>query len=283
MGRMVKIYRVIEGQARPWAIPARTLAEASLALGQGVYTTLRIYPDGYVVRLDDHLARLEVSARILGRPLGLDRAEVRSALGQAFWHSEFTQARVRLTATPPPGPGPADVIIALEAFVPPGPEIYEHGIRVRTIGALRTQHPQAKTTDFIALSRRLYREMPPDTYELLMVDERGTILEGLTSNFFALREGAVYTAGGGVLEGVTRGLVIELAARMFPVRLESVRRDEIALLSEAFITSSSREIVPVVAVDGRQIGDGRPGPITRRLLEAYRAQIGKEWQRLPRQ
>lgn len=280
MGRMVKIYRVVDGQARPWEWPARTLAEASLALGQGVYTTLRIYPDGYVVRLDDHLARLESSARILGRPLGLDRAEVRSALGQAFRHSAFTQARVRLTATPPPDPGPAEVSIALEAFLPPGPETYARGVCVRTIGALRTQHPQAKTTDFIATSRRLYREMPPDTYELLMVDERGCILEGLTSNFFALKDGSVYTAGSGVLEGVTRGLVIELAARMFPVRLEPVRQDEMALLSEAFITSSSREIVPVVAIDGRQIGDGRPGPITRRLLEAYRAQIRKEWQRL---
>lgn len=280
MGRMVKIYRVIDGQAWPWELPARTLAEASLALGQGVYTTLRIYPHGYVVRLDDHLARLESSARILGRPLGLDRAEVRSALGQAFRHSEFTEARVRLTASSPPDPGPAEVSIALEAFLPPGPETYERGVCVRTIEALRLYHPQAKTTDFIATSRRLYREMPPDTYELLMVDERGCILEGLTSNFFALKDGSVYTAGSGVLEGVTRGLVIELAARMFPMRLEPVQQDEIALLSEAFITSSSREIVPVVAVDGRQIGDGRPGPITRRLLEAYRAQIRKEWQHL---
>lgn len=280
MGRMVNIYRVINGQAQPWELPARTLAEASLALPQGVYTTLRIYPEGYVVRLDDHLARLESSARILGRPLGLDRGEVRHALGQAFWHSGFPQARARLAATPPPKPGHPDVSIALEEFLPPDPEIYTQGVRVRTIGALRTHHPQAKTTDFIATSRRLYREMPSDAYERLMVDEDGRILEGLTSNFFALKEGAVYTAGHDVLEGVTRGIVIELAARLLPVRLESVRQDEVARLSEAFITSSSREIVPVVAIDDVTIGDGRPGPITRRLLETYRSQIRREWQRL---
>lgn len=277
---MVNIYRVVHGQAQPWELPARTLAEVSLALPQGVYTTLRIYPEGYVVRLDDHLARLESSARILGRPLGLDRAEVRSALGQAFRHSGFMQARARLTATPLPTPGPADVIIALEEFIPPDPEIYSQGVHVRTIGALRIHHPQAKTTDFIALSRRLYREMLPDTYELLMVDEDGRILEGLTSNFFALKEGAVCTAGHDVLEGVTRGLVIELAARMLPVCLQAVHQDEIALLGEAFLTSSSREIVPVVAIDGKPIGDGRPGQITGRLLEAYRVQIRREWQRL---
>jgi len=276
---MVKIYRVIDGQAEPLKLPARTLAEASLALPQGVYTTLRVYPGGRTVRLDDHLARLETSGQLLGRPLGLDRAEVRSALGAALRLAGLDEARVRLTAMPPAGIGPAEVIIALEPFIPPDEEVYARGVRVQTVPALRTR-PRAKTTDFIAPSRGLYREMPPGIYELLMVDEAGHILEGLTSNFFAVKDGKLYTAGSGVLEGVTRGMVIELAARILPVCLEPVWRGEISGLAEAFITSSSREIVPVVEIDAMTVGSGTPGPVTRRLLDAYRAQVRKEWQAL---
>jgi branched-chain amino acid aminotransferase len=275
----VNVYRVVNGRAEAHEIGAQTLAEASVALPEGVYTTLRVYPGGYVVRLDDHLARLELSGQLLGRPLGLDRSEVRRALGEAFRHSGLAEARARLTASVPPGVGPADVVISLEAFTSPSAAVYAHGVRVQTIAGLRAQ-PRAKTTDFIAPSRNLYRQMPTDIYELIMVDDDGHLLEGLTSNFFALRDGVLYTAAEGVLEGVTRTLVIELAARTLPVRLEAIRKGHIASLTEAFITSSSREIVPVVALDGAPIGDGAPGPVARRLLDAYRSQIRKEWQAL---
>ena len=103
-----------------------------------------------------------------------------------------------------------------------------------------------------------------------------SLLEGLSSNFFAVRDGVLHTEGDRVLLGVTRALVLEVAQGILPVQRTAVRRGRLPELSEAFITSVSREVLPVVRIDGQVIGDGRPGPKTRAVMQAFADLVGRE-------
>jgi branched-chain amino acid aminotransferase len=171
---------------------------------------------------------------------------------------------------------PGALYICALPLVPPPAEAYRRGVSV-VISGLRREVPRAKLTRFIARADRERRSLPPGAHEALMVDGEGCILEGLSSNFFAVREGVLWTAEEGVLAGTTRAWVLELARGLsIPVRLEGFPLNELTSAEEAFITSSSRAVVPVRKVGRVVIGSGRPGPVTLRLMEAYQARLEGE-------
>jgi len=255
---------------------ARSLAEASAALPPGVYTTLRTYGGRMVLRLEEHLARLESSAALLGHSLALDRARLRVALRAGLEAAGFADSRVRITVAFASAFGPGEVFLSYEPLALPDPRLYEHGVRAACIPVAR-ELPRAKSTAFIATATEYYARKPPEVYEYVMVSREGALLEGLTSNFFAVRGGVLRTAEEGVLAGVTRAIVLEVAAgHGLCVARTPVHRDELPALDEAFITSASRELVPVVAVDDVIIGSGRPGAVTQELLAGYRMQVERE-------
>ncbi len=109
-----------------------------------------------------------------------------------------------------------------------------------------------------------------------MVDAHGQILEGISSNFYAVLKGVLRTAGEGVLEGITRHIVLQEAAEVIPIDYRPVRVSDLTEVGEAFITSSSREVMPVIQIDDQIIGAGQPGPITQTLLEKYRACLERD-------
>jgi branched-chain amino acid aminotransferase len=250
-----------------------SLAEAQAALPEGAYTTLRTYGGNGVVRLAAHLRRLEDSAALEGTPGRLDKDGARAALGRALREAGHAESRVRLTFAPP------RLFIAVEPFTPLDPGLYERGVACVTL-ELRRGNPQAKDTRFIATAREAYARLPPGVEEGLLVADDGTLLEGLSSNFFALLGGVLRTEQERVLEGVTRSLAIEAAEPVVALLRKGVRRDELPLLTEAFITSVSRELLPVVRVDGRPVGDGRVGQKTRAILEAFAALVAREREEL---
>ena len=109
-------------------------------------------------------------------------------------------------------------------------------------------------------------------YEYLLLDSAGRILEGTGTNFWGVRDGVVYTAGEGVLEGITREILLQIISELgIPLRLEAVSAAESAALDEAALSGSSRAFLPVIEIAGQTIGDGRPGPLTGRILAAYNA------------
>ena len=109
-------------------------------------------------------------------------------------------------------------------------------------------------------------------YEYLLLDSAGRILEGTGTNFWGVRDGVVYTAGEGVLEGITREILLQIISELgIPLRLEAVSAAESATLDEAALSGSSRAFLPVIEIAGQTIGDGRPGPLTGRILAAYNA------------
>ena len=250
-----------------------SLAAASAALPAGAYTSLRTYGGRGVVRLDAHFRRLEESTALQGRPGAVDAATARRAIAGALDATRHEESRLRLTFAPP------RLFVAVEPFTPLPARLYAEGVACVTL-AIRRDNPHSKDTRFIATAQQAYARLPEGIEEGLLVADDGALLEGLSSNFFAISGGELRTEQERVLAGVTRSLVLEVAERLLPVRRAAVLESELSLVDEAFVTSVSREVLPVVRVDGRALGDGRVGPKTRVILEAFEALVEQERERL---
>ncbi len=246
-----------------------SLAAASAVLPAGAYTSLRTYGGRGVVRLDAHFRRLEESAALQGRSGAVDAATARRAIAGALDETRHDESRLRLTFAPP------RLFVAVEPFTPLPARLYAEGVACVTL-AIRRDNPHSKDTRFIATAQQAYARLPEGVEEGLLVADDGALLEGLSSNFFAVSGGELRTEEERVLAGVTRSLVLEVAERLLPVRRAAVSKGELPLVDEAFITSVSREVLPVVRVDGRALGDGRVGPKTRVILDAFEALVERE-------
>jgi branched-chain amino acid aminotransferase len=165
--------------------------------------------------------------------------------------------------------------VAVEPFTPPPGALYREGVRCAIVGARRAQ-PERKDTRFIAAAETEYQRLPAGVHEGLLVAPDGAILEGLSSNFFALRDGVLHTEGHRALPGITRSLVLDAASGLVRVEQEAVRVSDLPTVSECFITSASRGVLPVAQVDAVTIGRGRPGPITVELGCRFQARIDAE-------
>lgn len=246
-----------------------SLDAVSLALPAGVFTTLRTYTGRRIVGLTAHLARLAESRALLDPAAPpVDLAALRAGLRTVIEREAQPALRLRLTV---PAAG-AVTYIAGEPFEPYPEALYLTGVACATT-PLGRENPRAKSTAFIAPSRAAKAERRDDAHELLSVDAAGRILEGLTSNFFAVLNGALRTAAAGVLEGVTRRVVLNQAAGLLPLNLEPITVSDLPQVTESFLTSASREVMPVVRIDSITIGAGRPGLIARELHSRYRAHL----------
>jgi branched-chain amino acid aminotransferase len=240
--------------------PEASLNAVSRHLPGGVYTTFRTYQSSRALALEDHLARLEESALLLGRPLQVDRAQVRGGLREAVRRFNDGDVRLRLMVDLEDQPG--RIFILLEPLVSPSLDDYDRGVSTVTCRQQR-DNPQAKQTAFISVAESIRKELPPGVHEGLIVNPQGVILEGLSSNFFAVINGRLHTAGEAVLSGITRQVVLEAAAnRGMKVSLEGINVTDIPRLDEAFITSSTRGVLPVRRIDNRTVGLGMVGPVT---------------------
>jgi branched-chain amino acid aminotransferase len=271
MGNNVLVWRLgassEDGLMEQIASEGETMNEVSHRLPGGGYTTFRTFGQNKVMRMEDHFRRLEETAELAGAPARLDREQVRAGLRQALSESGYEQARVRIIVDLEVETGM--VYLLVEPLRIPSGEDYQQGVAAVT-RTMQRQNPKAKLTQFIEISSVVRKETPPGINEVLMVDKDGLVLEGLSSNFFGVKGGAVYTAEEGVLAGITRSLVLEeAAAQGIPVLFQGVRASELDRLDEAFITSASRAVLPVVQVNGQAVGSGKPGKITERLLKGY--------------
>jgi len=246
-----------------------SLAASSAELPAGAYTTLRTYGGRGLVRLDQHLRRLEESAVLQGQAGTIDRSAARRAITLSLNATANSESRLRLTFAPP------RLFVAVEPFAPLPRRLYEQGVECVTLDVQR-QKPHSKDTRFIAAAQAAYRRLPAGVEEGLLVGEGGALLEGLSSNFFAVVGGVLRTEEERALIGVTRSLVLEVAEDIVPVERRAVRIDDLPDVAEAFVTSVSREVLPVVRIDGRPVGDGRVGPRTRAIMAGFAALVERE-------
>ncbi|MDA3950547.1 MAG: aminotransferase class IV [Spirochaeta sp.] len=243
--------------------PATTLRQAAAEEpSNGVYLVARTYRTGSVLRLDDHFDRMERSAARLGVPdLSVPRRRIREIL--AGERPADGDIRFRVTAVLDT---PVWYRITTEPAAEPPPELRRDGVDCDlAVGAAR-ENPTVKSTAWMHTRTGLGSAT---VYEHLLTDDAGAILEGATSNFYAVVAGTLRTAGEGVLEGISRKIVLEVAAEVLPVVTTPITRTDLAegTVSEACISSATRGIVPV-----RRIGEfviGPPGPVTRELIAGW--------------
>lgn len=232
----------------------------------GVYTVTNTYDRTRILKATDHFDRLEDSARRADIAITLDRTRIRATLRALILQSDYGDVRFRLTID---RAAPQNLIISIEPYTPPASHIIEQGVRCITAPDSARANAAAKTTGWMHTRKTLETAMPAGIYDTFLLDAEGYILEGLASNFYAILGGRLRTAGQGVLRGISQQIVFEIAPALLPLDLNPVHRDDIAHFEEAFLTSSSRGIIPIVAIDGTTIGDGQPGPLTRQLRAQY--------------
>ena len=251
-------------------LEAESLDAASARLPAGAYTTLCTYERRRILRLGDHAARLEQSARRLDPQMRvvLTRAQLACALGRALDLTGFPDSRVRITLAVPGG----ELFISVQLFRGLPPELFERGVAAATCPYVG-HDTQAKATASISSLRGAQSTLPTWAHEGVMVDEDGHILEGLSSNFYAVEDDILHTAGAGIIMGTIRTVVLEQAAGWLPVVLEPIRLGELSHVDECFITSVSRQVLPVVRIDQQVIGRGVPGAITLELLRRFREHV----------
>jgi len=251
-----------------------SLDTATRLLPPGGYTTLRTYRGGYALNIEDHFKRLDETARLSGQyQFKIDWYRVRNELRRTIAEYPTDEQRIRIHLDLTANPG--DLYVSIEPLSTPAPDDYKDGVRAVTL-SMHRDNPKAKLTSFIDRAAKVRNDLPRGINEVLMVGEKGEVLEGLSSNFFGIRSGVIYTAEEGVLSGITRSMVLEVVGELgLELRLEPVAASDLGSIDEAFITSASRAVLPVTEIDGKQVGSGAPGNITVHLLDAYQRKVAR--------
>jgi branched-chain amino acid aminotransferase len=237
-----------------------SMSDAGRALPDGAYTTLRTFYGDRVVALESHAERLSSSAARLGVSGEIRPGELAAALAAALSECGHPESRVRITFAPPRS------FASVERFTPVPEALRRDGVACVTLPLSRSD-AACKDTRFAVAAHEAAATLPVGVHEGLLTAPDGSILEGLSSNFFALWRGALRTEDRRALPGLTRSLLLSLAREQLPVEERAIRAAHLPEVAESFITSSSRGVLPVVRIDGATIGCGRPGPVTRGLAE----------------
>jgi branched-chain amino acid aminotransferase len=275
----------LDGRIVPPEAAQVSVFDRGFLYGDSVFEVLRSY-GGVLFGFEEHLERLARSARLAlidFSDVELLRREILAcvrATGNAETYLRIVVTRgtgKALGLDPALATAARRVVIATDVPVMPR-AMYERGIAVITYRTQRvsegTSAAGAKLGNYLLSILATHEAHARGAEEALILDARGHVVEGTTSNVFLVRDGSLVTPPeeAGLLAGITRGKVLELAREMgLPVALRTFAPAELASADEVFITSSIRELVPVIAFDGVSAGQGRPGVLTRRLLDAYRA------------
>jgi len=254
-----------------------------LLYGDGVFEGLRIY-GGKVFRLGPHLRRLYDSAKAIWLTIPMSPDEMEEAVLKTVKESGFQDGYIRLVITrgagtlgldPNKTSNPQVIIIVDKISLYPA-EFYENGLEIITASTIRNHpgalSPRIKSLNYLNNIMAKIECNKAGCMEALMLNHKGEVSECTADNIFIVRDGKLLTppTDAGILEGVTRDTVIELAIDgEIPFAEKTLTRHDVYVADECFMTGTAAEVIAVVKVDDRVIGDGKPGPITRRLKDAF--------------
>jgi branched-chain amino acid aminotransferase len=256
--------------------------------GEGVYEVVRTYHQQPFL-YDAHMRRLRESAASIALDVPVGDADLLArihetmaalpGLDEAYVRVLVTRGVGELVYDPRACPSPTVVVIVKPLALPP-PEVYERGVRVALVSVTRNHpgsvSPLIKSNNLLNNALAMQEALRRGAFEALMRNYRGELCECSQSNVFLVRGGEVLTPplDAGLLAGITRAFVLDLARKLgIPAHEVVLGEGDLATVDEAFLTSTTREVVPIVAVDDRVIGAGTPGPVTRQLLAAFRAHV----------
>jgi branched-chain amino acid aminotransferase len=249
--------------------------DLSVIRGFGVFDFLRTY-NTFPFHLDAHINRLERSARLLGLQLPEPKENISKIVTETLTRNNHKESNIRLVVTGGLSndgitPGNSPKLLVMVTSVKPMPDTwYSDGAKVITSHVERFL-PGAKSINYIPAILCQNEARIQQAIEAVYIDKNGYMLEGTTSNFFAFIGDTLITPPcNRVLPGITRQVVFALAEKNYKIVERELHKDEVRLLDEAFICSSIREIVPIVAIDSIKLGDGKPGARTRNIMSLFR-------------
>ncbi len=265
-----------------------------LLYGDGVFEGIRLY-GGNIFRLEEHLERLEYSAKAILLEMPLTRAELSWATCETCRQNNLTDAYIRLVITRGVGdlglapwlcPKPTVFIIASKISLYPK-EHYDNGLAIVTVPTRRigpaALPPTIKSLNYLNNILGKIEAKQFGALEAIMLNDQGYVAECTADNVFIVHKGTIITPASsqGALKGITRDTVIDIAKEIgVPLQESNMTRYDIWCADECFLTGSGAEVIPVVKLDGRVIGDGKPGPITQRVLTAFRQRVLVEGTRI---
>lgn len=255
----------------------------ALLYGDGVFEGIRVY-SGKVFRLHEHIERLYESARAIKLEIPLSKEQMIDATESTVRANAKRDGYIRLVVTrgagtlgldPRKTTDPQIIIIVDDISLYPA-ELYEHGMEIATVSTIRNHpnavNPRIKSLNYLNNILAKIEAIQAGCLEALMLNHKGEVAECTGDNIFLVKHGALKTPPpeAGILEGVTRGAVMELAAAAGIAVVETpLTRHDVYIADECFLTGTAAEVIPVVKCDGRPIGTGKPGPVTRQLRERF--------------
>jgi len=265
-----------------------------LLYGDGVFEGIRLY-DGCVYKLDEHLERLEHSAKAILLDMPMSRAEFAEAVCEACRQNNLKNGYIRLIVTRGPGHlglnpdgcGPQSVIIIADNIQLYPEELYENGLKIISVPTRRINAsalpPAVKSLNYLNNILAKIEAKRVGFLEALMLNDKGEIAECTGDNVFIIRKGVLYTPplDAGSLRGITRAAVMELAEGMgIQVKEQALTRYDLWISDECFLTGTAAEVIPCVEVDHRPIGNGKPGTLTQKLIDLFRESVKSDGTRL---
>jgi branched-chain amino acid aminotransferase len=255
--------------------------------GDGVFETMRSYGPRLFMR-DRHLSRLFQSADAIGMRIPIPLRQWAAILQEAMERNEVgtdqQDAYVRITVSRGVGDIGLDpalcssptVVVMTKRLVPPAPQLYDQGVAVMVASTKRNLPsalpPRIKTTNFLNNILAKQEAIAGNAFDSLLLNWEGHLTEGTISNLFFIRNSQLSTPAldCGLLDGITRQAVIQLAEELhLPIEEGHFTVDQLYQADECFLTNTSMEIMPVVVVDNKRVGNGAPGPLTRKLRARF--------------
>ena len=277
----MKIY--IDGEFYDKENAKISVFDHGLLYGDGVFEGIRFY-NGRVFRFDEHMNRLFDSARAIALNIGLDKAAVAEATLETIRQNNLQDGYIRLVVTRGVGDlglnpylcTKASIIIIASAITLYPAEKYQNGLDVVTCATRRIPHgalsPMVKSLNYLNNVMAKIEAINAGAGEGLMLNEQGFVAECTGDNIFIVKNGVISTPpiASGALAGVTRAVVFDLAREFgIPIFEPMMTRYDIFTADECFLTGTAAEVIPAVNLDTRPIGDGKPGPVTRRLMARF--------------
>ncbi len=261
-----------------------------LLYGDGVFEGMRSY-GGQVFKLPEHLDRLYESAQAIGLKIPIDKPEMSAEVYRTLEINQLSDAYIRLVVTRGSGSLGLDpnrcsdpqVIIITDHISLYPPERYQEGMEIVTAATMRNHSaalsPRIKSLNYLNNILAKMEGLRAGCDEALMLNHKGEVAECTGDNIFIVKNGCLITppSDAGILEGITRNSVIELALQLeIPFAEKTLVRHDVYVADECFLTGSAAEVISVTKIDGRTIGDGKPGNITLRLGEAFKRLVNSQ-------
>ena len=263
-----------------------------LLYGDGVFEGLRCYA-GQVFRMREHLDRLWTSAAKIELTIPISAEEMEIAINSTLAANDIRDGYIRLIVTRGVGtlgldPNKCDqaqVIIITDMITLYPDEFYENGLAIVTANTIRNHpralDPQIKSLNYLNNILAKIEGLKAGCVEALMLNHEGEVAECTGDNVFMISKGVLYTPplDAGSLRGITRGAVIDLAAKLnLPCREQALTRYDLWTAEECFLTGTAAEVIPCVEVDHRSVGSGQPGEMTKRFISRFREKVTTDGQ-----